>query len=190
MSSIQTDHPESGIVETVSSRRGISDITTVVTYFRDHGARRASYISYGGRGEDIDEVEIEIDRVVTTYDPITRRGSRLALLPGDCGGFSLGTGDSIPDFWIFPASPESVNAPRTIVEIENRTIAGKVGTGKSVEWSNVRSSWWSWKGIELRFEVEVGGVVQSVREVTRIETDVPIPDQVFAIPVDVHIDGA
>lgn len=189
MNSILVNRPETGIVETISSRRGDSNVTRVVTYFRDHGATRASYITYGGSGDGIDEVEIVLDRLATTYDVRMRKGSRTELLPGDNGGFTLGTGDSVPEFWIFPTSPEAMKEPRTVTEIEDRTIAGKAAKGRSVTMSGVRISWWTWNGIELRFEVEAHGVVQSVREATRIETDIPIPDEVFEIPADIHIDG-
>ncbi len=72
-------------------------------------------------------------------------------------------------------------------ELENRTVAGKEGKGYSIEQSGMKIRAWVWENIPLRMEMEMGGPEPMVLETTKIETDVAIPDDRFAVPADVKI---
>jgi hypothetical protein len=174
---------ESGIIEMKSDAMGDMTITT---YFKDHGATKATYTMVEMMGQKSGQVVVEKDGYVTTYDLTSKTGQKRKLPPGAASGAS-GMSGAMPDVSQFAAMSAEDKAKYKFAELESRTIAGKEGKGYSMEMSGMKMKAWVWDNIPLRMEMEMGGPKPMVIEATKIETDVAVPDDKFAIPADVKI---
>ena len=177
---------ESGIIEMTSKDMGDMTITT---YYKDHGATKATYTTVEMMGASTGSVVIEKDGYATTYDLTSKTGQRrkLAAGAGSVGGGPMG---AMPDMSQFESMSAADKERYKFTELEARTIAGKEGKGYSIEQSGMKIKAWVWENIPLRMEMEMGGPKPMVIETTKIETGVAIPDDKFVVPADIKITDA
>jgi hypothetical protein len=159
---------------------------TMTTYFRDHGATKATYTTVEIMNTTTGNVAIEKDGYVTTYDITQKTGQKRKLLPGGSSGAG-GLTAAMPDFTQLEKMSAEEKTRYKLTPLENRTIAGREGKGYSMEISGVKVKAWVWDNIPLRMEMDMGGKEPMVMEATKIETDVPIPDDKFVVPADVKV---
>lgn len=164
---------KSGIIEWQGNLSG--EMTTTL-YFDDYGAKRATYTTtvMGQRRFTAHNVEIEADGWIILYDPDDRTGSRLRRM----GTRPLAASAGITE--ISGDSPE-------VGRLEPRTILGKEARGYARDDGRRVIRSWVWEKIPMRTEMERPSGEPMVMEVTRVELDVPIPADRFAVPADVVI---
>lgn len=166
---------KSGIIEWKGNLVGEM---TATLYFDDYGAKRATYSTTNttaGRHQlTIHEVEIEADGWIMLYDPDGKTGTRMRRVGTRPLAASVGITE-IPE-----------DAPG-IEEIEPRTVLGKETRGYAMDSGGRLIRSWTWRRIPMRTEFKRPGGEPTYMEVTRVELDVDIPADRFAVPADVEI---
>lgn len=189
---------ESGIIEVMSEEMG-----TTITYYRDYGATKAIHTVREKNGITSKWVMIAKDGYATVYDLTSKTGQRMKL-PMDQIARVMNSGPASSRA-MFDSMSAADKVKYKFAELDPVTVAGKTGKGYSIRQGGFMTMRiWFWENIALRWEMEIGpiegsqgemelvppegGAPRTVRfETTRIETDVPVPDDRFEVPPNVEI---
>lgn len=179
---------ETGIIEMSSTDMGEM---TMTIYYKDHGATKATHTNVEIMGVKTGSVLIEKDGFATTYDLSTKTGQKRKI-PAGAGSVGAGPMGVLPDFSQFEAMTAADKEKYKFAELDPVTIAGKTGKGYSLEQSGMKIKAWVWENLPLRMEMVMGDPqpMKMTIETTKIETDVPVPDDKFVVPADIKITDA
>ena len=166
---------KSGIIESTLDLMGEQK---QMTYFDDYGAKQSVVLTMDIMGTKSEKVTINADGWAIEYDPATKTGTKMRMMT-PAGGIA-----GVPSI---DALSESMKERYKFKEIESRTIAGKEAKGFQMEAMGMPVKAWTWEGIPLRAEVEMGKGKPMVTEVKKLEVDVPVPAERFAVPADVKL---
>lgn len=177
---------KSGIVEWKANLLGE---TNVVAYIDDYGARRATYTTMKLTILDNTTVkhivEIEEGGWVTKFNPDSGTGERRR---GSGSGMAAMASAMKPSD-VAQLTAED-RARYKFQELPARTILGKEAKGYAMEMMRMKMRGWSWENIPMRMEADMGGKEPMVMEAIRLELDVPVPADKFAVPANVVITEA
>jgi hypothetical protein len=191
---------KSGIVQmTNSMMEGMQQIL----YFDDFGGKQATVTSMDmqalGKAIHSEHVSIDADGYHIIYDPQKKTGTRRKLAPGAAPSF----GEGAPPIDVANLT-ETMKEQMKVAPLPPKTIDGKVATGLSAETMGIKVRTWSWKGIPLYTETDMGGLHLGgplgakaplpkakagpiVLSAKSVQVDVPIPESRFTVPADVKI---
>jgi hypothetical protein len=152
-------------------------------YFDDYGAKQATYsrtdMKMMGQTIHTEKVSIDADGYHVDYDPEKKTGSRHKL------------GAGIPSSGGAPAVDvknltEEMRKEMKIQELPPRTIDGKVANGYGMETMGFKVRAWTWKGLPLYSETDMGKkpIIVSAKSV---KIDVTVPADKFVVPPDVKL---
>ncbi|MBC8144911.1 MAG: hypothetical protein H7X80_04945 [bacterium] len=165
---------KSGIVESVVDMMGEQHQTI---YFDDFGAKQTMVTTMEIMGQKSETVQIHADGWTYSYDSQKKEGTKMKNPMGTAGA-------AMPDI---SALTDDMKKEMKFVELDKRTIMGKETQGMQIEAMGMPVKVWSWEGIPMRTEVEMGGKQPMVTEVKKIEVDVAVPAERFTVPADIKI---
>ena len=166
---------KSGIVESTVDMMGEQAQTI---YFDDYGAKQTIVTDVEVMGHKSQTISITADGWSITYDPAKKEGTKVKVPAGAAAAGGL------PNLAQFT---DEMKKEYKVTELDSRTIAGKEAVGISMEAMGMPMKVWTWEGIPLRTEVEMGGKAPMVTEVKSLQVDVNVPADKFVVPADVKI---
>jgi hypothetical protein len=189
---------KSGIVEMSNSM--INGMQQTL-YFDDYGARQTNVTSMDmkalGQAIHSEHVTIDADGYHVMYDPQKKTGTRRKLVPGAAPT----PGEGMPPFDVANLT-EEMKKQMKVETLPSKTIDGKTATGIYAETMGIKVRAWTWKGIPLYTEMDMGGmnlggsagaklpkakVAPIVISAKSVQVDVAIPAGRFTVPADVKI---
>ena len=166
-------------------RSGIYEVTSTLDggfhqtiYFDDYGEREAIYSETGLLDRKMESVAIREGGWIISYDVGGRIGQRVPA------GSSLEDEIPTPD----RLTPE-LREEYSYRELSPRTLLGMEIKGYSLTIEGVQVNMWEWNNIPIFVETR-GGDVDFVLETVRLDADVKVPDEVFALPEGMIIEEA
>lgn len=172
--------PESGMMEMHFSDMGDMVITT---WFTGHGARTANYSSATFAGVTLTTVSIVSDGWSIQYDTASRRGTRR---PVDSNNSEFGQA-SLGSFARIENLSASDRKKWKVKPLRSRTLLGRKTRGIQFEVSGMVMKAWHWQNIPLRIEMYMGGPEPMVVTVTKLKTDITVPEDLFRVPSDITL---
>ena len=166
---------KSGIVESTVDM--MSEQAQTI-YFDEYGAKQTIVTDVEVMGHKSRTISITADGWSITYDPAKKEGTRVKIPAGAAAAGGLPNPAQFTD---------EMKKKYKVVELGSRTIAGKEAVGVSMEVMGTPMKVWTWEGIPLRTEIEMGGKAPMVTEVKNLQVDVDVPADKFVVPADVKI---
>ena len=163
---------KSGIVEYKTNMMGFE--ASQILYFDDHGAREANEIVMEMMGTKMRTHTITKDGYTYNFDPEKKTGSKMALSSG-------------PGQINFNDLSEEIVKEWNLKEEGKETFLDKECLKYSAEHKamNMKGSYWVWKGIALKMEMDMA-TSKMVMEAVSLMENVEIPAGKFEVPADIQ----
>jgi hypothetical protein len=169
---------KSGVLE--STTTGLGQQATETLYFDDFGRKQATFtttkIDLGGVKSTSHTVRIQLpDGTSYDIDLDQKTGRKMKIPPEAAAAMAA-------------AMTAEVSKDVKVERLPDKQLLGRTCKGVKAEGMGIPAKTWTWKGLPLLTEAALGGGSSLVTTATRLETDVAVPAEKFAVPAGVRIE--